>query len=174
MQADDQPSVQVDLAELSEKQPLAIVFMHEKSRPAFGLARMMSQFTQWKNEQTSTPKKLQLHFVILTEDRSSSEKWLNQIRRYFEPDTNLSVAEGGIEGPGALGLNRLVAVTIVLAENKRVKANFALTQVSDAVDGPVVIKALNELSGGGELPPMEQFLRTPNMKSPNMKQRAQR
>lgn len=153
MQRGAEPSKKVDLASLSTEAPIAIVFMHEKSRPAFGLARMMSEFAAMRKDD-----KLQLVFVILTEDRSSSEKWLGQIRQYFKPPTELGVAEGGIEGPGALGLNRLVAMTVLIAKEKKVLSNFAFTQISNASDAPKVLAAMNEAMGGGEVPAISELM----------------
>ncbi len=159
---DDQPSHKVDLAEFSKKSPVAIAFLHEKSRPAFGLARLMSAFAQRRKESG-----LQVVFVRLTEDRSSEEKWLRQIRRYFSGPTQLAVADGGIEGPGSLGLNRLVAMTILIAQDGKVTSNFALTQVSTATDGPLVLAAMNEVSGGGEVPSVTELM--PRARRPDRK-----
>lgn len=152
MQPDDQPSKKEDLAAWSRRTPIAIAFMHEKSRPAFGLARLMSEFT------AKYEGKMQCAVVVLTDDRSKSEQWLGQIRRYFKPSTRLGVAEGGVEGPGSLGLNRLVAMTVLIADDGKVLSNFALTQVSTANDGPQVLKAMSEAIGGVEVPPVQELL----------------
>lgn len=151
--AKDQPSEKVDLSALSAKAPIAILFMHEKSRPAFQLARIISTFLEQKKE-----SKLQFFIVVLTDDRSSSEKWLGQIRHYMSKTTRFAVADGGLEGPGALGLNRLVSLTVLVANEQKVTANFALTQVTAATDGPPILKAINELAGGGEVPKIEDLL----------------
>ncbi len=152
---DEQPSTKVNLAELNQEKPIVIAFMHERSRPAFQLARILSAFGEHKGAD-----KLGVYFVVLSEDRSSSETWLRQIRGYFTDSTHLAVADGGIEGPGSLGLNRLVAMTILVAKDQKVTANFALTQVTAASDGPAILKAMNEVSGGGEIPPMERLVPT--------------
>ncbi len=155
--AEDKPSEKADLAELSRKGPLAVAFMHEKSRPGFGLTRLMSEFAARRKTE-----KLQLVVVILTDDRSSSEQWLGLVRRYFPDPTQLAIADGGIEGPGTLGLNRLAALTILVAKEGKVTANFALTQVSEPTDGPAVLKAMNEACGGGEIPSITELRPRPN------------
>lgn len=164
VRAADQPSVKQDPSANHPRGPLMIAFMHERTRPAFGLARLMSNFVQWKKEhqeqERGTEKSVvepHLYVVVLSEDRSSSEQWLRQVRRYFGDATQLAVAEGGIEGPGSLGLNRLVSMTILVVEDQQVVANFALTQVSDATDGPAVLKAMNEAMGGGEIPELSKL-----------------
>lgn len=146
-----QPSRKVDLAELS-KQPLALAFMHERSRPGFGLARLMSEFAAQRKAEN-----MQFAVVVLTDDRSSSEEWLGMVRRYFPEPTQLSVADGGIEGPGTLGLNRLAALTLIVANEGKVTANFALTQVSEPTDGPAILKAMNDACGGGKIPKLEEL-----------------
>lgn len=148
-------SEKVDLSKVCMEKPIAIAFMHEKSRPAFGLARLMSAFAEKKKD-----KDLQLYFVVLSDDRSETEQWLGQIGRYFNAPTQLAVADGGIEGPGTLGLNRMVSMTILVANKGKVTANFALTQVSNQVDGPKVLEAMNEVSGGGDIPSLEELLPT--------------
>jgi len=159
--AEEKPSAKVDLAELSARGPLAVVFMHEKSRPGFGLARLMSEFAARRKTE-----KMQLVVVVLSEDRSSSEQWLGLIRRYFPDPTQLSVADGGIEGPGALGLNRLAALTVLVAKEGKVTANFALTQVSEATDGPAILEAMNQACAGGEIPTLSELRPQPKRSNP--------
>ena len=149
--SDQQPSKQVDLAELSKK-PLALAFMHERSRPGFGLARLMSEFAARRKAEN-----MQFVVVVLTDDRSSSEQWLGLVRRYFPEPTQLSVADGGIEGPGTMGLNRLAALTLIVANKGKVTANFALTQVSEPTDGPAILKAMNDACNGGAIPKLEEL-----------------
>lgn len=149
----DKPASKADLAVRNQSAPLAIAFMHERSRPAFQLVRILSQFAELRKDAG-----FELHVVVLSEDRSSSEQWLGQIGGYFNPPTELSVAEGGIEGPGALGLNRLMDMTILVAKEGKVTANFALTQVSAATDAPPILKAINDISGGGEIPSIDKLV----------------
>ncbi len=152
----DKPSTKADLAERSQKTPVAIAFMHERSRPAFQLVRILSQFAELRKEEG-----LELYVVVLTDDRSSSEQWLGQVGGYFKLPTKLAVADGGIEGPGPLGLNRLVDMTVLVAKEGKITANFALSQVSSATDAPPILKAINEISGGGEIPDLDQLLPQP-------------
>lgn len=156
MTGPDQPTSKVDLAELSRKSPLIVAFMHERSRPAFMLTRVLSRFARQRKDQ-----QLQFYVVVLTEDRSSSEKWLGQVGRYFDEPTRLAVADGGLEGPGSLGLNRLVDMTILVAHKGKVTANFALTQVTAAADAPPVLEAMSQVSGGGEVPTVQELMPQP-------------
>lgn len=152
----DQPAEKVDLKDLAAKQSIAVAFMHEKSRPGFGMSRLMSEFAAIRKD------KIQCVVVTLTDDRSTSELWLQQVRNYFPESTKLCVAEGGIEGPGSAGLNRLASLTVLVVRDGKVSANFALTQVSNAVDGPKILAAMNEASGGGDVPSIEELMRPRN------------
>ncbi|MCA9129723.1 MAG: hypothetical protein KDB22_21705 [Planctomycetales bacterium] len=153
---EEKTSEKVDLQELSTKAPLVIAVMHEKSRPAFQLARLMSLYGERLKD-----KKLQLYFVILTEDRSSSESWLRLVRKNFSQVTHLTVADGGIEGPGSVGLNRLAAMTIIVVKDAQVTANFALTQVSAEADGPGVLQAMSDVVDGGKAPSIRELTPAP-------------
>lgn len=153
IEPEDAPTTKKDLRELSKKSPIAIAFMHEKSRPAFAMARLMSTYAEKLKD-----KNLQIYFVVLTEDRSQSETWLRQIRRYFQSPTQLAVADGGIEGPGSLGLNRLVAMTILVAKSEKVTSNFAFKNVSTEVDGPKVLKAMSDVVDGGKVPAIKDLM----------------
>jgi hypothetical protein len=150
---DDMPAERVEIAKIAKDKPIAILFMHEKSRPAFQTARALSSFAALRKDSG-----LQLFVVVLSDDRSASEQWLRLIRRYFEPSTHLAVADGGIEGPGPLGLNRRVDMTVLVAKDGMVTANFAITQVTAAVDAPAMLKAMSEISGGGDIPDVQELL----------------
>ncbi len=150
----DETSEKVDLRDASKEKPIAIAFMHEKSRPGFGLARLMSEYAA----QLEDDQKLAIYMVVLTEDRSQSEQWLRLVQRYFKPKTFLSVADGGIEGPGSLGLNRLVAMTVLVVKDGVVTDNVTLTQVTDQVDGPRVLKAMAKVVGDDDPPTVEKLM----------------
>ena len=48
--------------------------------------------------------------------------------------------------PGAYGLNRNVAVTVLVATDRVVSANFALVQPSLEVDAPKIFKSIADFS----------------------------
>ncbi|MCH7688790.1 MAG: hypothetical protein IH899_19265, partial [Planctomycetes bacterium] len=58
------------------------------------------------------------------------------------------VSVDGGEGPGAYGLNRKVTLTIVVAVDNKVTANFALVQPNVQADVPKVLKAVVKQIGG--------------------------
>ena len=143
---------QFDPVKLAGDKPVLLMFLHRKTRPAFGLMNAIARYS-------TTRKKdgLSTDIVMLTDDAPDTKKWLNQIKRYFADGARVSYSADGIDGPGAYGLNRKdVELTILVAKAGRVVANFALTQPSDEVDGPKILKAIVDVLGGGEVPKLRE------------------
>lgn len=150
----DEPSEKIDLKEQAAKRPLAIAIMHQRTRPAYAVARLMAAYGDRLEKD-----KLEFCFVMLSEDRSETEQWMRKtVRRYFAKTETMGVADGGLEGPGNLGLNRLAQMTILLVKGDRVTANFALTQPSAGTDGPKIIGAMAELAGEKEPPKLSELM----------------
>jgi hypothetical protein len=60
----------------------------------------------------------------------------------------MSISPDGAEGPGAYGLNRNVALTVLVGKDSRVTHNFALVQPSLQADLPEILAAIVEVAGG--------------------------
>ncbi len=60
----------------------------------------------------------------------------------------IAVSLDGREGPGAYGLNRTMTLTILVAQENRVIANFAMVQPSIQADLPKVVDAICQVVGG--------------------------
>ncbi len=63
-------------------------------------------------------------------------------------ETPTFVSVDGKEGPGSLGLNRKVTLTILVGNKGEVKANFALIQPSLQTDLLPIANAMVDLIGG--------------------------
>ncbi|MDA1015722.1 MAG: hypothetical protein O3A00_14870 [Planctomycetota bacterium] len=150
-----------DLIAAAKGKPVVIVFFHEKTRPAFNLTNAVMRFA-------ATRKKDGLHgsIVFLAEDATEMTTWLNRIQRYFPEGINVGISPDGLEGPGAYGLNRNVNLTVLIGKDGKVTDNFALVQPSTESDGPKIFKAIVDVLGGGEVPPVSRFARLPNAKAP--------
>ena len=70
--------------------------------------------------------------------------------------SSISVSVDGNEGPGAYGLNRGVTLTILVAKDNIVTANFALVQPSLPADAPRVLGEVVKLIGG-KVPTLEEL-----------------
>lgn len=142
----------VDLIKKSTHGPLLIVFFHEKTRPAFALTNTVAKFAE-----TRVDKGLTAGIVYLTADATETENWLKTVNANLPSKTFLGVSPDGLEGPGSWGLNRNVAVTVVVANEDKVTANFALLQPSVDVDGPKIFQAIADVTGGGPIPDVAEF-----------------
>jgi hypothetical protein len=67
------------------------------------------------------------------------------------------VSLDGREGPGAYGLNRLVQLTILVANGGKITANYALVQPSLQADLPKIAESIVEQIGGPK-PTLESLL----------------
>ncbi|MEW4486784.1 hypothetical protein AB1L42_01815 [Thalassoglobus sp. JC818] len=136
-----------DAMELAGDKPVLIFFVHERTRPAFGLMRAIMDYAKSRSEDG-----LVSAAVFLTSDPTETEKWMTGIQRYFPESVEFGLSPDGIEGPGAYGLNRNVSLTVLTGRNAKVTSNFALIQPSVQADGPKILKAIVDTIGSGEVP----------------------
>jgi hypothetical protein len=134
---------------------VVLAFVHEVTRPGLGLTRVLMQYAAQR-------KKDGLHaaIVFLTDDPTATEKWMMipSVRDQALPQgVAVGLSPDGKEGPGVYGLNRNVSLTVLVAKENRVTANFALVQPSVQADGPKILKAIVDVLGGGEVPSLEQL-----------------
>ncbi len=142
----------VDLTEKASHGPLLIVYVHERTRPAFALTNTVAKFAE-----TKADKGLTAGIVYLTADATETENWLKTINANLPEKIFLGISPDGKEGPGAWGLNRNVALTVIVANEDKVTANFALRQPSVDVDGPKIFQAIADVTGGGPIPDVAEF-----------------
>lgn len=127
--------------------PTLLIFVHQISRPAIGLTRMLVDYAVKKK-----PQGLTTEVVFLTKDPTEMEAWMRRARHALPAGVRPLVSVDGAEGPGIYGLNRHTAVTILVGKAGKVTANFSLGQPSMNVDGPKVGAAIAKLLGE-EKPP---------------------
>lgn len=133
------------------QKPQVVMFMHEKSRPAFGLTIATAKLAADRKEA------LNLAFVFLTEDPNEGSQWLGNIQQHFPAGVTGGVFEKGVEGPEAYGLNRNVTLTVLVAKEGKVTANFALVQPSLQVDGPKIFAAIGTALGEQKAPQISDY-----------------
>lgn len=136
-----------DLVAMADGKPIALIFVHGKTRPAFGLSNAMMQYVA-----TRAKDGLVGGVVYLTDDPTEEKRWMAGNPRYFPEGVVYGVSTDGIEGPGSYGLNRNVSLTVLVAKEGKVTANFALVQPSLQADGPKILKAIVDAVGSGEVP----------------------
>lgn len=160
----DRAGEDVDLVKDAAGKPLVIFFVHEVTRPSVGLARLILNYA-------ASRKADGLHsgLVLLTADATASEDWAKRAAGALPRGVLVGISKDGAEGPGAYGLNRKVAVTVLVVKENKVTANFALVQPSIAADAPKMAQAIAAALGDAEPPSLEQLERLSAPARPNAK-----
>lgn len=119
--------------------PSLLVFIHELSRPGAALMRALDDYGQVKQV-----RGLRTFFVSLSEDRDGAERHLPQVVKSLNLKCPLGISLDGREGPGSYGLNREVMLTILVARENKVTANFAIVSPNET-DAPRIKAAADEI-----------------------------
>jgi len=148
----DEESKSFDVIQKADGKPILLIFVHARTRPAFGLMKLISQFAASKSESG-----LQSCVIFLTDDRTATEQWMSLTEKQLPKGVLYGISGDGQDGPGAYGLNRNVTLTILIGKEGNVTANFALVQPQLQVDGPKIAQAIVDVTGGGKVPSMEEL-----------------
>jgi hypothetical protein len=145
----------IDLVKDAGGKPLVLFFVHEVTRPSVGLARLVLNYAASRKADG-----LHAGLVLLSADATATEDWAKRAAGALPAGVPIGIYKDGAEGPGAYGLNRKVAVTVLVAKQNQVTANFALIQPSNAADAPRIAKAIAEALGDATPPTLEDLERT--------------
>lgn len=148
-----QAGKEVDLIEAAGDNPVVIIFVHKRSRPAFGLANSVMRYCKQEGGD-----KLTRGICFLTADPTDTQNWMSKIKNYFPAGIPIGFSAEGIEGPGSYGLNRNVELTVLVAKEKKVTANFAIVQPGAHVDGPKILAAIASATGSDKKPDINKYL----------------
>ncbi len=136
-----------------------VIFVQKITRPAL-------QFLRPVDEYAAKDEKLSAHVVWLTGDKGDKDEtkaFLERAKNSLNLQTPVSICLDGKEGPPAYGLNDMAAITVLVAKEGKVVANFAYADPNGTVAREVinaVAKALGkeppktEESAKGELQPL--------------------
>jgi hypothetical protein len=130
---------EVDFVADAKGAPTVVVFIHELTRPAGALMRALDDHGQIKQG-----RGLRTFFVSLSEDRDGAERHLPNVVRSLNLKCPMGISLDGKEGPGAYGLNRDVMLTILVARDNKVHANFAIVSPNET-DAPRIKAAIDEI-----------------------------
>ena len=118
VRADETKELEI-VKEVPDEHTTLICFVHKLSnddRILYGLG-LVDFYAARHTDLTS-------HYVLLSDDRP---KMTNMLRAWTRgplfTNSLLSLSDDGVEGPGAYGLNRKVAMTVVVAKGDRVVSN---------------------------------------------------
>lgn len=120
-----------------------LIFMDENGvgvRGMFGFVQAIEKI------RAKTDKPIHLTTVFLGDDPSSLTQFIGRFSKRLSQSATIGVSQDGREGPGNYGLNRNIAMTVLVAEDGTVKHNFPMPQsmlypdphllgaVADAID----------------------------------------
>lgn len=149
--AQDKP---VDVVQQAGDGPLVLMFVHARTRPAFGLVNVITRYV------ASRPREeVSAGVIFLTDDMTETARWMNRVQQHFTPDVFHGLSPDGADGPGAYGLNRNVTLTILVGKAGQVTANFALVQPSLQADGPKILQAIVDATGADKVPKLAELTR---------------
>ncbi|QDU89693.1 hypothetical protein Pla175_30880 [Pirellulimonas nuda] len=137
----------VDVLAGTGEAPLLVVFVHQVTRPSIGLTRLLMEYAASKADEG-----LETRLVFLTDDVTEATAFLSRARHALPKGATPLISTDGVEGPGAYGLNRKMTLTVLVASDGVVTANFPLIQPSVQADGPKIGHAIVQALGGGEAP----------------------
>ena len=129
-------SVEADKATL-------LIFIHEITRPSVGVTRIVADYAAEREADG-----LKTSVVFLADDITEMTNRLQRARHALPENVPIAISVDGQEGPGAYGLNRNVSLTILVAKEGVVTANYALVQPSVQADVPKVFNEIVKLIGG--------------------------
>jgi hypothetical protein len=140
-----------DVIEQINGKPATIVFVHGVERSIVPLLTVIDEYGHDKRES------LKCAIVFLSNDKVESEKRLPLVAKSLRLKVPVALSVDGAEGPGNYGLNKQCLMTILIANENKVTANWALVQPGIA-DAPPIIAAMAKACGD-EKPPTVEALR---------------
>ncbi|WP_182870755.1 hypothetical protein [Stieleria mannarensis] len=138
---DDAAGKEFDPVAQADGKPTLLVFVHKLTRPGLGLARGLTNYAKSLDESPNYAA-----IVWLNDDQAEAEAYLTRARRSLNLQVPVGISVDGGEGPGAYGLNRNVELTVLVAKEGKVVANYALIQPSMS-DGVKIAGALANTLG---------------------------
>jgi hypothetical protein len=141
----------LDYVTAAKGKPLVLVFVHDLNRQSIGLVRVLTGYTK-----TRTKDGLTTGVVWLADDASEAENTIKRIKHALTEGVPIGVSPDGREGPGSYGLNRKAQLTILVGNQDKVTANFALVQPSLQADLPKILDAVIK-EVGGKAPKLEEI-----------------
>ena len=139
---DDEAGKSIDLVKDAAGRPLVIYFLHERTRASVALARQLLNDAAARKADG-----LDAGLVLLSPDVAATEEWVKIAVQSLPRGVPIGISTDGANGPPAYSLNPKVQVTVIVAKDNRVVANFALETPSVADDAAKIAEAINAALG---------------------------
>ncbi|MYB50946.1 MAG: hypothetical protein F4X77_01920 [Acidobacteriia bacterium] len=122
--------------------PILLIFLHQLDRNIAALLRPCEWFARDRAEAG-----LKSLIVFLHDDKIFGERRMQAVAKAMGIKIPVGVSVEGVEGPGSYGLNKSVAITILVANDRKVTDNYAIVQPG-VVDAPQILHAVSAHVGG--------------------------
>jgi hypothetical protein len=142
---------ELDFVTAAKGKPILLVFVHDVNRQSISMTRVLTGYAKSRQKDGLTTG-----VVWLSEDATEAESGIKRVKGALTEGIPVGVSPDGREGPGAYGLNRKVMLTILVGNENKVTANFALVQPSIQADLPKILEALVK-QVGGKAPKLEEI-----------------
>ena len=131
--------------------PNMLIFLHQLDRNVAALLRPLERFAQDRSEAG-----LKSLIVFLHDDKIFAERRMQAVVKSLDIKIPVGVSVEGVEGPGAYGLNKSVAMTVLVGKGREVTNNHAIVQAG-VVDAP---KILNDVAAhvGGKVQTADEMM----------------
>lgn len=143
---------EIDPVKEAGEKPLLLIFVHEANRPSIAVMRVVTTYAAQRAKDG-----MQSAVVFLTKDATETEAFLKRARHAMPKEVPCLISKDGLEGPGAYGLNRSMTLTVLVAKEGKVTANFALVQPSVEADAPKILTAMVAAIGSGTVPKLSEL-----------------
>jgi hypothetical protein len=134
---DDEAGKTMEAVRDANGRPLVLFFIHERTRQSIALARQV--LSDAANQKSAG---LEAALVFLTSDVAATEDWMKIATQALPRGVPMGISPDGPTGPPTYNLNPKVIVTVIIAKDNRVIANFALTQPNLTDDAPIITSAI--------------------------------
>ena len=134
---------EVDILSAADGKPVFLIFMNAFGELVNETMRVMTLYAERQEKSDFVTA-----VVWVTSDPSELEAKLKRAKPHMPKKTPVGISLAGPEGPGAYGLNRRVQMTVLVAKDNVVTANFALVQPSIQADSVAVLSELVKVIGG--------------------------
>ena len=142
---------ELDLVTKADGKPIVLIFVHELTRPSGAVTRTVMDYAI-KNSKSG----LTSGVIFLSDDATATEERIKRASHAL-PKVPVGISVDGGEGPGAYGLNRKMTLTVLVGNENKVTANFAIVQPSLQADAPKIGRAIALTLGKDEAPTLEQM-----------------
>jgi hypothetical protein len=130
--------MEVKFLDKSKGGPALVIFVQKLTRPGFRLLRAVDEFAAGEERLKTS--------IVWVDEKEKADEYLKRAKNSLNFQSPVLIGLDGTSGPPAYGLNDQAAVTILVARDNRVVANFALGDPNETDARKVIAAAKKALA----------------------------